>query len=183
MSTTIQGGVPPPTAGQTGAAKQVQKPTQDEAKVQLNVSIVQASMEVSIGAKDQPMQLLLKNVIENLNAVLKPQFGDNAIQNAVNQDNSPEGTADRIFSLSTGFLDAFKAQHPGEDQTAVVNNFMDTIRKGIDQGFKEARDILKGLGVLQGDIASNIDKTYDLVQKKLDDFQAKVLGSTTGAQA
>jgi hypothetical protein len=34
----------------------------------------------------------------------------------------------------------------------------------------EAREILGGLNVLDGDIASNIDKTYDLVQKKLNDF-------------
>lgn len=47
---------------------------------------------------------------------------------------------------------------------------MDTIKGGIEKGFKEARDILKGLKVLGGDIASNIDKTYELVQKGLDAF-------------
>ncbi len=44
------------------------------------------------------------------------------------------------------------------------------IRGGIEKGFAEAREILGGLNVLDGDIASNIDKTYDLVQKKLNDF-------------
>ncbi|WP_292746763.1 DUF5610 domain-containing protein, partial [Methylophaga sp. UBA3191] len=38
------------------------------------------------------------------------------------------------------------------------------------QGFKEARDILGGLKVLEGDIAGNIDKTYDLVQQGLQSF-------------
>jgi len=42
----------------------------------------------------------------------------------------------------------------------------------MEKGFKEARDILGGLKVLGGDIASNIDKTYALVQKGYADFQA-----------
>jgi hypothetical protein len=183
MVTSIQSSIQAPitdkTASQRPEAGKVQTPGRGEVKAQLNVSILQASMDVSISAKNEPMQLLFKNAIENLNEVLKPQFGENAIQNAVNQDNTPEGTAERIVSLSTGFLDAFKAQHTGEDETSVVNKFMETIKKGIDQGFKEARNILQGLGVLQGDIASNIDKTYELVQQKLDAFQSKVLGTTT----
>lgn len=172
MAIPIQGGV------QHAEAQQLQTRGQDEAKMRLNVSIVQASVEVSIGAGNEPLQLLFKNVIENLNETLKPVFGDNAIQNAVNQDNTPEGTAGRIVSLATGLLGAFQAQHPGEDQASVVNNFMETIGKGIEQGFKEAREILQGLGVLQGGIAANIDKTYELVQNKLDEFLSRTLGTT-----
>ncbi|MBT3719368.1 MAG: DUF5610 domain-containing protein, partial [Gammaproteobacteria bacterium] len=41
---------------------------------------------------------------------------------------------------------------------------------GIDQGFAEAREILDGLSVLEGDIATNIDATYDLVQEGLQAF-------------
>ncbi len=41
---------------------------------------------------------------------------------------------------------------------------------GIDQGFSEARDVLGGLKVLEGEIADNIDKTYEIIQKGLEDF-------------
>jgi len=45
------------------------------------------------------------------------------------------------------------------------------ISGGIDKGFKDARDILEGLNVLkEGNIAGNIDATYDLVQKGLQAF-------------
>lgn len=101
----------------------------------------------------------------------------------MNQDNSPEGTAERIVSLSTNLLGAFEAQHPEEDPATAVKNFMDLIRQGIDQGFKEAKDILQGMGALQGDVADNIDKTYDLVQQKLSDFQTKMLGPSTGTSS
>ncbi|WP_395406459.1 DUF5610 domain-containing protein [Pseudoduganella sp. UC29_106] len=47
---------------------------------------------------------------------------------------------------------------------------MDTIKGGVEQGFKEARDILQGLNVLGGDVAANIDKTYELVMKGFDSF-------------
>ena len=51
-----------------------------------------------------------------------------------------------------------------------LTKFTDIIRGGIDTGFGQARDILSGLKVLEGDIATNIDKTYDLVQQGLASF-------------
>lgn len=143
-----------------------------QAKAQLNASIVQASLTVSIGAQDEPLALLLKSALTGINEALRGQFGDNAIQNAMSQDNSPEGTAGRIVSLSTAFYGAYQQQHAGEDPDQMLSNFMDTIKGGMEQGFKEARDILTGLQVLNGDIAGNVDKTYDLVQKGYADFEA-----------
>lgn len=142
------------------------------AQSELNASIVQASIDVSINSQNEPLALLLKSAIESLNETLKPDFGDNAIQNAVDQDNTPEGTAGRIVSLSTGFYDAFKKQHAGEDEADVLKKFMDTIGGGIERGFKEAREILKGLKVLDGAIGDNVDKTYSLVMQGLKDFEA-----------
>jgi len=146
--------------------------TAAKAKAQLNVSIVQASLTVSLNSSNDPMSVVLKTALTGINEALKDDFGDNAIQNAVSQDNTPEGTASRIVSLSTAFYEAFKQQHKGEDEGEVLNKFMETLQKGVDQGFKEAREVLDGLRVLNGDIASNIDKTYELVQKGYADFIA-----------
>ena len=49
---------------------------------------------------------------------------------------------------------------------------MNTVQKGVEQGFKEARGILEGFKVLNGDLSANIDKTYDLIQKGFADFAA-----------
>lgn len=144
----------------------------DRTKLQLNASIMQASLNVSIGSENEPLALLYKTAITNINEALKAQYGDDAIQNAASQDNSAEATASRIVSLSTGFFDAFKKQNPGMDDDAALTKFMDTISGGMEKGFKEARDILGGLKVLGGDIAGNIDKTYELVQKGYADFIA-----------
>ncbi len=157
----------------TNAAKPSETlPTQAETRTQLNASIITASFEVAISSQNEPLALLLKTAITGINDLLKPEFGENAIQNAAGQDNTPEGTAGRIVSLSTGFYEAYKSQHAGEDEATVLKNFMATIRGGFERGYQEAGDILKGMNVLEGDIASNIDKTYQLVQKGYADFEA-----------
>jgi len=134
-------------------------------KATQNAAILQSALDVSLQSKNQPLALLLKSAITGINDLLKAQFGDNAIQAAASQDNTPSGTAGRIVSLSTGFYEAFKQQHLGEDANDVLTKFMDTIRGGFEQGAKEAQDILTGMGVLSGDIASNIDKTLALVRQ------------------
>lgn len=143
------------------------------AKKQLNQSILQASMDVSLSAGNQPMTLLFKTAIEGINKVLEEQFGPNAIQQAHDEglDVSPQATADRIVQLSTAFFDKYQANHPELSTEKALDSFTKLIGSGIDKGFKEARSILEGLNVLkEGNIASNIDATYDLVQKGLKAF-------------
>ncbi|MDO6386738.1 DUF5610 domain-containing protein [Uliginosibacterium sp. 31-12] len=141
-------------------------------RAQLNASILQASLDVSISSRNEPLALLYRSAIDAINEALQPELGDNALQAAMSQDNTPEGTAGRIVALSTGFLEAFKTQHAGEDEAEVLQNFMATIRSGFERGFKEAVDILKGLKVFEGDIASNIEKTHALVLQGYADFEA-----------
>lgn len=165
-----------------------------------NASVMQVSMQVSITAKNETMRLLLQSVVTNLNDALKPYIEpaetaagqraapaqsaapvDQAASGGV--DYSPEATAQRIFQFATGFFDAFKQQHTDMGGEDAVNHFLDVIKSGIEQGFKEAREVLKGLGVLQGDIAGNIDKTYELIQTKLGDWQKQMLDSLKGGEA
>ena len=151
-----------------------EKPTPGHLRQQVhaetNALVLKGSLEVSIQSGDQSQQLVFRTAIDKLNELLEPELGKDAIQNATNQDNTPEGTAGRIVSLSTGFFEAFAAQRPGQDLDTTLKQFGEVIGKGIEQGFKEARGILDGLKVLQGDIAGNIDKTEELVKKGLQDF-------------
>ena len=138
----------------------------------LNVSIMQVSVEVSLSAGNHSMSLLFQSAIERLNEVLAPEFGDNAIQAAADSgmDFSPQATADRIVSMSTAFFGRYAENHPEKDLNTALIDFAQLIGGGIDKGFAEARQILDGLKVLEGDIASNIDKTYELVQLGLKAF-------------
>jgi hypothetical protein len=169
-ATLKSGGVTAEPPAKAGAAADTAPPPRVQARQQLNASIVQASISVAIGSGNEPLALLYKSALTGINEALAPDFGPDAIQNAARQDNSPEGTAGRIVSLSTAFFDAFKEQNKGLDDEAVLQKFMDTIGGGVERGFKEARGILDGLQVLNGDVASNIDKTYELVQQGLKEF-------------
>lgn len=143
-----------------------------DARAQLNASIVKSSLEVSISSGNEPLALLYRSAIDRLNEILEPEFGANAIQNAASQDNSPEATAARIVSLSTGFFEAYKSQHPDEDPAALLDKFMGLIREGFEQGYADASGILDGLGVLDGEVAAGITRTHELVLQGYADFEA-----------
>lgn len=161
---------------QLAHAKKVDE-TQDStsvtAKEQLNQSILQASIDVTLSAGNEPMALLFKTALEGVNKALEEQLGPNAIQNsyAASLDVSPQATADRIVQMSTAFFDKYQENHLELSTDDALSSFTKLISGGIDTGFKEARDILSGLNVLnEGNIGSNIDTTYDLVQKGLQAF-------------
>jgi hypothetical protein len=138
-------------------------------KQQHNASILQANLNFSVSAGNESLALLYKTTIEGINDVLQAEFGDNAIQNAYDSDLdiSPEATADRIVSMSTAFFSIYREQNSEMSDEEAAQAFADIIGGGIDTGFVEAREVLDGLSVLEGDIASNIDTTFDLVQKGL----------------
>lgn len=143
------------------------------AKKQLNSAILASAVQVNVNAGNDSLSLVLKAALEGINEALKEVTGeDNTIQAVYDSglDVGPEATADRIVSLSTAFFGAFQERHPEMDFEEALSSFVDIIGSGIDTGFKEARDILTGLNVLEGDIASNIDKTYELVQQGLKSF-------------
>jgi hypothetical protein len=140
---------------------------------QQNLAILESHQNLSLSAKNEPLSLILKAALEGINEQLKPFLGDNAIETTVANkvDVSPEATADRIVSQSTAFFSAFQKQNNNLSFDQQLEKFIAVIGGGIDQGFKEARGILDGLQVLKGEIADNIDKTYELVQSGLAAFR------------
>jgi len=154
------------------SAEKIQDSAATIVKKQMNAQILASAVEVSVSAGDQPLSLVLKAALEGINEALKETMGDNAIQKGYDAglDVTPEATAGRIVSLSTAFFGKYQEMHPDMSQEEALTSFTDIISGGIDKGFAEARDILDGLGVLEGDIATNIDKTYALVQDGLKSF-------------
>lgn len=141
-------------------------------KKRLNASILQASIKYEGTIANQPQTLLLKTALQGINEALKELGFEKTIEQGIDEaiDVSPEATADRIVAFSTNFFPLYLDQNPQMDEQEALTKFVDIISGGIDQGFGEAKEILTGLNVLEGDIASNIDKTYELVQQGLTDF-------------
>ena len=146
---------------------------QQTSKQLMNQAILSAQEDVSLKSGDQSMTLLYRAAIEAINKELAPSMGENAIQTAYDNgvDTSPEATADRIVSFATQFFCVHQQQNSNMSVDEQLDSFMTIIGGAIDNGFKEARDILSGLKVLQGDIADGVDKTYGLVQEGLQAFR------------
>lgn len=147
------------------AAYQDMRPKDD-----LNAGIV-ATMDVNISAGKDAQGLVWRAALDKINELLAGETGENVLQKAADeQDNSAEATAKRILDGATAFYDAYAKQHPDKDPETLAKDFTELVRGGFEKGFNEAKDILKGLKVLEGDVESGIQKTYDLVSKGFDDF-------------
>ncbi len=168
------------SAESSASAKETQyQPTdREQQRIETNAAILQAHQDASISSRNAPLSLLYKTALEALRVELEPILKGKSIEEVSESglDTSPEATAERIVSLSTGFFSSFKEQNPELTPTEQIERFTEVISTGIDRGFTEARDVLGGLKVLEeGDIADNIDKTYQLVQEGLADFRDKQL--------
>lgn len=135
----------------------------------MNSAIISAQQEVSLSSGNEPMILLYRAAIEAINEELAPTMGDNALQTAYDNgvDTSPDATADRIVSFATNFFSLYQDQNSSMSFDEQLSSFMEIIGGAIVQGFDEAKEILTGLEVLEGDIASGVEQTYSLIQEGL----------------
>jgi hypothetical protein len=79
-------------------------------------------------------------------------------------DYSPAKVAERILGFVGGHL--ARAAADGADSEQQSKN-LQQFRKGVEKGFADARKILDGLGVLNGQVAANVDDTYQRIQQGL----------------
>ena len=76
-------------------------------------------------------------------------------------DYTPEKVAGRIL----GFIEQrLQSEQAAGADTGKLQKLLDQARSGVEKGFAEARQILDGMGVLQGKVASDIDDTYQKIQ-------------------
>jgi tRNA splicing ligase len=148
-----------------------------QAKQAQNVAILRANEQVSLRSNNDSLSLLYKTALEGINAELEPVMGENAAQKIYDSgiDTSPEATADRIVAFATGFYSRYKELNPGKSEEETLDSFMQIIGGGIEKGFSDAKDILKGLKVYEGEVESGVDKTYGLVMQGLNSFREKML--------
>ncbi|PPC77127.1 hypothetical protein C4K68_11985 [Pokkaliibacter plantistimulans] len=165
--------------------------TMEENQNQINqklmeaVSTFQSSLKDSDGALGLVMKTVMDRVSESLNedgsssdsTDSSSQTGSTSGTQSTNPYSdsqkdywSPENTAKRIVAFGTGFFGQYLDQHSDKDLETALSDFSDLISGGIDKGFDDAKKLLDGMGLLQGDVSDNIDATYELVQKGLKDF-------------
>ncbi len=130
---------------------------------------IKQSSNAEISVKDNYLILLFNAVIENINEQLTSDLGTNVIKKSLDEglEVSPESIAQRIVSLTALQYQVFTQYQQETDEVIVLDKYIEALSIGVDDGFREARSVLNGLEILNGDIASNVDKTHEFVQEKL----------------
>jgi len=77
---------------------------------------------------------------------------------------TPEKVADRISNFVAQGMELARARGESEEN---IQKLYDRAMKGVEKGFREAKEILNGLGVLNGKIAQDVAKTEELTFEKL----------------
>ena len=113
-----------------------------------------------------PQKIVGRHVVNTLEKALNTD--GLSLQGLDADDFTPEKVADNIMSSVRQAFGRFKQSQPEADEDV----FFSQIKEGLEKGFDEARDILQGLGALQGEIAENVDKTYDLTMQGLEQLES-----------
>ena len=131
-------------------------------------------VELSISANlttEAANGILFDSVVEQINKALQEGGINLKVEEDHKTDTSPEGTARKIVDFATGFINAYRQNHAGQNNGAQVQGFMSLTRNAIEEGFQHATDFLKGITKLSDTIEKNIDQTFELTQQYLDTFQ------------
>ncbi|MCE9685519.1 DUF5610 domain-containing protein [Shewanella sp. AS16] len=173
------------THGQTVSAIANKKSAYQASQQLMNQAILSAQEEVSLSSGDNSMALLYRSAIEAINQELAAGQTDTGMSMSYEapEDDTPAATAERIVNFATQFFPLHQQQHGDMSQDEQLESFMSVIGGAIEQGFGDARDILGGLKVLQGDIADGVDQTYDLVQQGLQAFRERLSPGDDAAAA
>ncbi len=119
-----------------------------------------------------PLKVVGAEVLSRLEKVLKTEGID--LRGLAESDFTPEKIAERIMSSVQAAFGRFRQAQPESD----VGRFFSEVREGLEKGFSEARDVLQGVGALQGKIAGDVDKIQDLTMQGLDDLASQNTPST-----
>jgi hypothetical protein len=140
-----------------------------------SVATAKTPEQDSAAPKLGSQKFLNQQILKALNQHLG-ESGATPVDKLNADDFSPEKVADRILSFVGGVINGLRNIAAPDEE---VSSMMQAARDGVEKGFGEARDILDGLGVYNGKVSEDAEKTYDLLQEGLD----RIEKGDTGASA
>jgi len=127
-------------------------------QVQIKTQVERSALEIDMA----PQKIVGAQVLDKLGKVLNTEgLGLTGLEK---EDFTPEKVSDRIMSSIQAAYGQFRQAQPDAD----ADKFFSEVKEGLEKGFSEAKDILQGLGVLQGKVAEDVGKTEDLTMQGLD---------------
>ncbi len=89
-----------------------------------------------------------------------------------------KAVAKSVLGFVTGYIRLAQADG-GDDEK--LKDLLSQARKGIDQGFGDARKELKGMNMLSDELDMGIEKGYDLIQDELHKFEDELFAEPTSS--
>ena len=133
--------------------------------------------QVDVGMQEvyKSLTMLADEVLAKLEEILAEDLPD-GIRNLKPENHTPEATADRIITGVSALFPVYAAQNPQLEGEELVDSFMKTIRGGIEDGYKQAENILGDIGAYEIEgVESGIEETKKIVEEKLEDLRNKLL--------
>jgi hypothetical protein len=121
-------------------------------------------------SSDQAMGVVFERAMDKLRSVVSDARQALGMADNAQIDTSPDATGNRIADFALGAFDKWRTQHKDLADDVARKQFADFIGGAVQQGIEEARGILGALNALSNDVSSNIDKTWNTVQQRLNDF-------------
>lgn len=119
---------------------------------------------------EKSMGIVYERAFAKLQAVVNDARTALGIPEGAVIDTSPEATAGRIADFALGAYDSWRKRHGSMEEDTARQEFSKFIGGAVKQGITEARNILQALNALTDETDSNINSTWEIIQKRLDDF-------------
>lgn len=126
--------------------------------------------DLAINGGNEPLALLLKLATDGINHALFAEGTHTIEQDGATDALLPHATANRILGLSSALYLAYCEANKLEDNPAARAQFIGVVGNGFDKSVQQTRDMLDGMGVLNGKLADSIDETVVLVILGYDAF-------------
>ncbi len=155
---------------------EMKKTTVDASGTAQTSSLLVDAVQVDIEITGEFTSRVLRDSLEDkLNAAFEQAGIDTSVESLLQSgtDFSPAATAQRIVDFATGFFGQFQTNNSEGGQTPQLQGFATMIKGAIEEGFASAQDLLKGLGEISSGIQQDIDKTFELTIRGINDFVAK----------
>lgn len=118
----------------------------------------------------QAMNIVMERALDKLRGVVDDARAQLGLPEDAVIDTFPEATANRIADFALGAFGVWQKNHGDLVEEDAREQFASFIGGAIQQGIQEARGILSALNALNGEVDTNINTTWDIIQQRLSEF-------------
>jgi len=112
-----------------------------------------------------------QKILAKINEQLKISLPE-GVESLPEEANSSDAIASSIVQASTAHFDTYVKQHPELSEEEVITHFTDLVRGGVQKGYDDAFEFLKGIGAFEVPGVQNaVEETKILIEAKLDSFE------------